>query len=113
LSEAQQYLGDTQNLEGLPPNVPRGYRGYELVLMSIALRVGVKTLYNIIAILFGLTIHGVSCGDDDHTSFPNICIWTCNEASRSRCQATFLTSHHTRMHRVIFYIPNTLMKLII
>jgi len=27
--------------------------------------------------------------------------------------AKFLTSHHARMHRVIFYILNTLMKLII
>jgi len=32
---------------------------------------------------------------------------------RSWCQAKFLTSHHVRMHRVIFYIPNTLIKLII
>jgi len=24
-----------------------------------------------------------------------------------------MTSHHVRMHRVIFYIPNTLIKLII
>jgi len=30
-----------------------------------------------------------------------------------RCQAKFLTSHHIRMHRVIFYIPNTLIKLIV
>jgi len=30
-----------------------------------------------------------------------------------RCQAKFLTSHHVCMHRVIFYIPNTLTKLII
>jgi len=27
--------------------------------------------------------------------------------------AKFLTSHHVRMHRVILYIPNTLIKLII
>jgi len=30
-----------------------------------------------------------------------------------RCQAKFLTSHHVRMRRVIFYIPNRLIKLII
>jgi len=27
--------------------------------------------------------------------------------------AKFLTSHHVRMHRIIFYIPNMLIKLII
>jgi len=31
----------------------------------------------------------------------------------SRCQAKFLTSHHVRMHRLIFYIPDTLINLII
>jgi len=30
----------------------------------------------------------------------------------NRCQAKFLTSHYVHMHRVIFYIPNTLIKLI-
>jgi len=25
-----------------------------------------------------------------------------------RCQAKFLTSHHVRMHRIILYMPNTL-----
>ena len=30
-----------------------------------------------------------------------------------RCQATFLTSHHVRKHRVIFCIQNTLTNLII
>jgi len=30
-----------------------------------------------------------------------------------RCQAKFLTSRHVRMHRVIFYISNTLRKLMI
>ena len=29
------------------------------------------------------------------------------------CQAKFLTSHHVRMHRVMFYRPNTRIKLII
>jgi len=29
------------------------------------------------------------------------------------CQAKFLTSHHVRMHRLIFYIENMLTKLII
>jgi len=32
---------------------------------------------------------------------------------QTRCQAKFLTSHYARMHRVIFYTPNTLIKLII
>ena len=31
----------------------------------------------------------------------------------SRCQAKFLTSHHVRMHIAIFYISNTLRKLMI
>jgi len=31
----------------------------------------------------------------------------------TRCQAEFLTSRHVRMHRVIFYISNTLRKLIV
>jgi len=31
----------------------------------------------------------------------------------ARCQAKFLTSHHVPMHRIILYIPNTLIKLII
>ena len=30
-----------------------------------------------------------------------------------RCQAKFLTSHHVRMHRVGFRIPNTLIELMI
>jgi len=25
---------------------------------------------------------------------------------RVQCQAKFMTSHHVRMHRAIFYIPN-------
>jgi len=32
---------------------------------------------------------------------------------RNSLFAKFLTSHHVPMHRVIFYIPNTLIKLII
>jgi len=32
---------------------------------------------------------------------------------RYRCQAKFLTSNHVRMQKVIFYTPNTLIKLII
>jgi len=32
---------------------------------------------------------------------------------KARCQAKFLTSHHLRIHRLIFYIANTLIKLII
>jgi len=31
----------------------------------------------------------------------------------SRCRAKFLTSHHVCMHRLIFFMANTLMKLII
>jgi len=38
--------------------------------------------------------------------------WIRTEANFSRSQAKFLTSHHVHMHRVIFYIPNTLIKLI-
>jgi len=30
-----------------------------------------------------------------------------------RCQAKFLTSRHVRKHRVIFYVSNTLRKLMI
>jgi len=30
-----------------------------------------------------------------------------------RCQAKFLTSRHVRMHRMVFYISNTLRKLMI
>jgi len=32
---------------------------------------------------------------------------------KARCQAKFLTWHHVLMHRVIFYISNTLIKHII
>jgi len=32
---------------------------------------------------------------------------------RTRCQAKFLTSRHVRMHRAIFYISHTLIKLMI
>jgi len=32
------------------------------------------------------------------------------ETNKCRCQAKFLTSHHVLMHRVIFYIPNTVYK---
>jgi len=31
----------------------------------------------------------------------------------ARCQAKFLTSCHVRVHKVLFYISNTLRKLII
>jgi len=34
-------------------------------------------------------------------------------AKRNFCQAKFLNSHHVRMHRVIFFMPHALVKLIV
>jgi len=44
--------------------------------------------------------------------------WTLTEkfhspSSLTRCQAKFLTSHHVCMHRLMFFMANTLIKLII
>jgi len=49
--------------------------------------------------------------DPDYSEFSCICIGA--GVKRNFWLAKFLTSHHVRMHRVIFYIPNALIKLII
>jgi len=54
-----------------------------------------------------MSIASIFAGVLTGVEFPNM------KKFRIRCQAKFLTSHLVHMHRVIFYIPNTLIKLII